>query len=63
MARDKNGFTLNDYEIAIKVMTKSKIVQKWARGEAEVFGVSLDTPTGKRFFENKCREQAERLIR
>jgi len=63
MSRDKNGFTERDHEIAIQVMAKSKIVQKWARGEARAFGVSLDTPTGKKFFEEKCREQAERLVK
>lgn len=63
MARDKIGFTPHDYEITIRVMARSKIVQKWARGEAEAFGVSLDTPAGRKFFEEKCREQAQRLIK
>ena len=63
MARDKHGFTPHDHEIAIQVMTKSKIVQDWARGEARAFGVSLDTSTGKKFFATACRAQAERLTR
>jgi len=63
VGRDKLGFTPHDYEIAVKVMMRSKIVQKWARGEAEAFDVSLDTPEGKKFFKDKCREQAQRLIK
>ncbi len=63
MARDKHGFTPRDREIAIQVMMRSKIVEKWARGEAKAFGVGLDTPAGRKFFEEKRREQAERLVR
>lgn len=61
--RDKYGFTPHDYEVAIHIMAKSKIVQDWARGELRAFGLSLDTPAGKKFFEEKCREQAERLVK
>lgn len=61
--RDKHGFTEHDRETAIQVMTKSKIVRDWAKGEARAFGVSLDTPTGRKFFEEKCRKQAERLVK
>ena len=63
MSRDKHGFTPLDRETAIQVMSKSKIVQDWARGLAKAFGVDLDTPTGKTFFKEKCREQAERLTK
>ena len=61
--RDKHGFTPHDREIAVQVMSKSKIVRKWAEGEAEAFGVSLNTPTGRKFFTEKCREQAQRLVK
>lgn len=61
--RDKHGFTPHDRETAVEVMVKSKIVQDWARGEARAFGVSLDTPTGRKFFREKCREQAQRLVK
>ncbi len=63
MVRDKLGFTLHDYETSIRVMARSKIVQKWARGEAKAFDVDLDTPNGRKFFKDKCREQATRLIK
>lgn len=63
MARDKHGFTTHDRETAVQVMMKSRMVQEWARGEARAFDVDIDTPGGKKFFEKKCREQAERLIR
>ncbi len=63
MTRDKHGLTAHDYETAIRVLVHSKMVEKWARGEAEAFGVSLDTPNGRRFFQEKCREQAGRLIK
>ncbi len=63
MRRDKHGFTEHDRETAIRVLTHSKIVQKWAKGEARAFGVDLSTPAGREFFEEKSREQAERLIR
>lgn len=61
--RDKHGFTPHDREIAVQVMMKSKMVQDWARGMAEAFGVSLDTPTGQKYFKEKCREQAQRLVK
>jgi len=63
MSRDKHGFTPHDREIAIQVMSRSKIVQDWARGLARAYDVSLDTKTGKAFFKEKCREQAERLVK
>lgn len=61
--RDKDGFTEHDRETAIRVLMASKQVQNWARGEAKAFGVDLDTPAGKTFFETRCREQAIRLIK
>lgn len=61
--RDKHGFTPRDRETAVKVLMHSKIVQKWARGEARAFGVDLDTPAGRKFFQEKCREQAERIVK
>ena len=63
MARDKHGFTPHDREMAVQVMAKSKIVQDWARGLARTFGVDLNTPAGRKFLEEKCREQAERLVK
>ena len=61
--RDKHGFTPHDYETATQVMAKSKIVKKWAQGEAAAFGVSLDTPNGRKFFKEKCQEQAQRIVK
>lgn len=61
--RDKNGFTPRDREIAIQVMAKSKLVRQWAEGELRAYGLSPDTPIGKKFFEGKCKEQAERLVK
>ena len=63
MSRDKHGFTPHNREVAIEVMAKSKIVQDWARGLARAFGVDLNTPNGRKFFEEKCREQAQRLVK
>ncbi len=63
MARDRQGFTPHDREIAVQVMAKSKIVQDWARGTARAFDVSLNTPAGRKFFKEKCRQQAERLVK
>ena len=61
--KDKYGFTPHDHEVAVQVMSKSKIVRKWAQGEAEAFGVDLSAPAGRKFFEEKCREQAQRLVK
>lgn len=61
--RDKHGFTPHDRETAVRVLVRSKIVQDWARGLARAFGVDLNTPVGRKFFEEKCREQAERLVK
>ncbi len=63
MARDKQGFTIHDRETAIKVMIRSKIVQEWAKGEARAFGANITTPAGRKYFVDKCREQAERLVK
>jgi len=57
------GFTEHDRETTVQVMAKSKIVQDWARGLARAFDVDLNTPAGRKFFEEKCREQAERLVK
>ena len=61
--KDKHGHTPHDREIAVQVMSKSKIVWKWAQGELAAFGLGIDTPAGRKFFEEKCREQAQRLIK
>lgn len=53
----------SDRDAAIRVLINSKSVVKWAEGEARAFDVDLNTPAGKTFFEKKCREQAERLIK
>jgi len=42
---------------------KAKIVRNWVESEAKFFGVDLDTPKGKIFFEQNARAMAERLIR
>lgn len=61
--RDKQGFTLHEREVAVRVMAKSKSVREWAEGELRAFGLRLDTPAGKKFFKEKCLEQAQRLVR
>ena len=61
--RDKHGFTPHDRETAIQVMMRSKIVQDWARGLAKAYDVDLNSKAGRTFFEKKCREQAERLVK
>ena len=61
--RDKHGLTPHDHETAVRVMAKSKIVRQWAEGELRAFGLNPDTPTGRKFFEEKCREQATRLVK
>jgi len=53
----------SDQEAAIRVLINSKSVVKWARGEMRSFGVDLDSPEGKKFFDEKRREQAIRLIK
>ena len=63
MSKDNKGFTPHDRETAVKVMAKSKIVRKWATGELAAFGLSPDTTAGRKFFTEKCQEQAERLVR
>jgi len=52
-----------DREAAIRVLKGSKSVVKWAVGEARAFDVDLNTDSGKKFFRDKCKEQAERLIK
>lgn len=61
--RNSKGFTEHEIEVAIRVMAKSKSVIEWAQGELRAFGLSVDTPAGKKFFEEKCREQAQRLVK
>jgi len=61
--RDKYGFTTRDYEVAVRIMSKSKLVRQWAEGELRAYGLGLDTVAGKKFLEQKAREQAERLVR
>lgn len=63
MSKDKHGFTLHDRETAVRVLMKSKIVRDWARGMANAYDVNLNTAAGKTFFAEKCKEQAERLIK
>ena len=61
--RNSKGFTEHEMDIAIHVLMKSRIVKKWAQGELGAFGIGLDTLAGKKFFEEKCREQATRLVK
>jgi len=56
-------FTKHEIEVAIRVLMKAKIVRNWVESEAKFFGVDLDTPKGKIFFEQNARAMAERLIR
>ena len=63
MSRNSKGFTAHDLETAVDVMARSKIVEDWARGIARAFDADLTTPEGKKFFKEKCREQAQRLVK
>lgn len=63
MGRDNQGFTSHEREVAVRVMMQSKLVRQWAEGELRAFGLSVDTPAGKKFFQEKCREQAQRLVK
>ncbi len=55
-------FTPHEVETAIKVAMESKQVKKWVEGQARFFGVDLDTPDGKVFYEREARAAAKRLI-
>jgi len=62
-SRSKSKFTRKEIETAIRVLMEAKIVRNWVKSEAKFFGVDLDTPRGKIFFEQNARAMAERLIR
>lgn len=61
--RNNKGFTEHEMDVAVRVMMKSKLVREWAEGELRAFGLSLDTVVGKKFLEQKSREQAQRLVK
>ena len=53
----------HDLETAVQVMMKSKIVRNWVEGQARAFGVDLNSPEGRQFYERESRAAAERLVK
>jgi hypothetical protein len=41
---------------------ETDLVRKWAQGELKAYGVSEDTPEGKKFFAEKRKKVAEKII-
>ena len=61
--RDNKGFTEHEMDIAVRVMSKSKIVRDWALGLTRAYGLEPDTPACNSFLDKKCMEQAQRIVR
>lgn len=55
--------TPHDREIAIEVLMKSKLVNKWLEGEYKAYGVDINTKEGQKFREQRGRELAAKLIK
>jgi hypothetical protein len=56
-------FTPEEINIAVKVLSRSKHIDQWVRGEMRAFGLSIDTPAGKKFYDTQRIEAARRLIK
>jgi hypothetical protein len=56
-------FTPEEIKIAVKVLSRSKHVENWAKGELRAFGLDINSPQGKKFFNDKRMEYARRLIK
>lgn len=49
-------------QIAIEVLSKSKMVRKWAKGELKAYDVDEDSPEGRKFISEKCKNIAEKIL-
>ena len=56
-------FTRRQIEIAIEVLSQSRFVLKWCKGEAKAYGVEENTPEYAQFVKEKSRQYAKRLLR
>jgi hypothetical protein len=56
-------FTPEEINIAIKVLSRSKHVDKWVRGEMAAFGIDFNSEAGKKFYDAQRIEAARRLIK
>lgn len=57
------NFTKEEIDIAVKVLSQSKLVDRWVRNVAKSYGVDLDAPKGKTFCRRERIAAARRLIK
>jgi len=55
-------FNRRQIDSAIKVLAETDLVKNWASGELKAYGMSIDTPAGQKFYDEKRLEQAQRII-
>jgi len=50
-------------EIAVKLLSKSRLVRNWAIGEARAYGLNPNSPGYNEFLKNKSRELAMKILK
>jgi len=53
----------NPKNVAIGVMKKSRIVSRWVESQAKAYGIDLNTPEGKEFYDKMATKMARKLVR
>jgi hypothetical protein len=56
-------FTPQEINTAVKVLSRSKHVDKWVKGEMRAFGIDINSEDGKKFYDAQRIEAARRLIK
>jgi hypothetical protein len=56
-------FTPEEINIAIKVLSRSKHIDQWVKGEMRAFGLDINSDAGKKFYDTQRIEAARRLIK
>jgi hypothetical protein len=56
-------FTKEEIETAVKVLSYSKQVDKWVKGEMKAFGLDMKSYKGRKFYDTQRVEAARRLIK
>lgn len=59
----QRSITPREYEIAIKVMSHSKMVREYVLGILRTFGIEPESEEGKSFIERESRKYAEALVK
>lgn len=56
-------FTPEEIETAVKVMSYSKMVEKWLKNTLKAYNIDPKSPEGRKFCREKREQEARKLVR